>query len=121
MVDPQLFQVLQFMIDYELRDYIVENVYTRFPLHVQPKLKAHRHSFWSYKDFSITKIRRLDLSYPRNFQEMSLNDWKLHYSMIDFSDIDVQRHHLRNMVHPVLGRELIEQLIRPGPVLEDFL
>ena len=121
MVDPQLFQVLQFMRDYNVKNYIIENVYTRFPLHIKPKLKIHRHSFWSDRALASRKILKLDLSYSRNFQEMLVGDWKKHYSMIDFSDIDVQMQQLRNMVHPVLGMELIEQLAKPGPVLEDFL
>ena len=111
-----LYEEILFLQHFFKGDFVVENVVPFYDPLIKPTNKVGRHCFWSSFDFDVNDVKR-----PANFINManlagkkSLMDWlDIHYEEnIYYDGNHCPAQILRNCVHPKIGFDILNSLIK---------
>ena len=124
-LDMSLWQIIQFLSKYLPEDkyYCVENVVPYYEPFIMPSHSFDRHTFWT--NFNISSIDFNHTSSPLpNLQNKTVFDWYqfLGFSLAELDSKGVSKIKvLRNCVHPISGKLILNQITNPSPTIFTYL
>lgn len=114
----EIYEEIIFLQHFFKGSWVVENVVPYYDVLIQPTRQVGRHLFWASHSFDADDVKR-----PSNFinranleGKKALQDWLgIHYEeTIYYGKNHCPAQILRNCVHPKLGEQIFNEIIRKG-------
>ena len=121
-IDLSLYQLIIFCQKFVKCKWVIENVQPYYDYLIKPNAIIDRHAFWS--NFRISDIEHDSKKYfTNNFEKTTVKQFQ-EILGIDLSHIKIKGLKkitiLRNCVHPITGKLILDRAIKPNKTIFDF-